>query len=408
MENLYYNVIKINISSGLNDEAIEIIGDGNYLILQYAPPNADVKIRLNNNFNPQILLYPNSGVEAAETKKIYVTANAIEGGQITFLHSKSSGDFRYIPPIMGKLDIGTVDSIKSLEKVESTVDVKVMNGFDIGGGGITLEKLYTDYDCICAHLSMPSESDTIDSYILEAEASIITDITAIDWDLFDYVYICVCVDMTNVQDITVTNLYNTWILSPLFANPESDSKDSIFVIDYIDNNINSAKGQVLTKIYHKDVVKRFVDIGRNLYVHSRQKDYIGTVYMSVNLYKQRVQNETEFDTGATLFFTDSVSSADLAFSINPQGNFKAFAAAKILFEINGQSYNIPFNIYGKRLKISNKLIDIHLNGSFYSFSLDVQYDADDENSNFNLYGYYGNAGNYDFRMQNIRFIVSYV
>jgi hypothetical protein len=111
-----YNVITKNISEGLNDNEIQL-GDGNYLMLQYDSSNANVRVRLNNNLNPQILLRQNSGIEAAGVQKIYVSCDKVEGGSITFLHGKNSDIFRYIPPTFGKMDIGTVDEIFQLNQL---------------------------------------------------------------------------------------------------------------------------------------------------------------------------------------------------------------------------------------------------------------------------------------------------
>ncbi|MDR3178401.1 MAG: hypothetical protein LBT96_05405 [Campylobacteraceae bacterium] len=128
MENLYYSVIKKDISNGLKDEETGLIGDGNYLILQYAPAEANVRIRLNNNFNPQIKLMQNSGIEAKNTKKIYISADAVQGGEIIFLHAKTSEQFRYIPPTFGKIDVGTVDLIKQFSE-DAELNVKFSDSF---------------------------------------------------------------------------------------------------------------------------------------------------------------------------------------------------------------------------------------------------------------------------------------
>ncbi|MDR1976522.1 MAG: hypothetical protein LBQ18_05970 [Campylobacteraceae bacterium] len=128
MADVKYNVFKLNISEGLNDNELSL-GDGDYVILQYAPPNVEVGVRINNNFNAEIKLKQNSGFEAKGVQKLYITCPATPNGTITFLQGKTSEDFRYIPPTYGKIDVGTVDEIKKMPDI--TVD-KINNfGDDI-------------------------------------------------------------------------------------------------------------------------------------------------------------------------------------------------------------------------------------------------------------------------------------
>jgi hypothetical protein len=190
-EDLQYSVIKKKIDGGLNDAVVDIVGQGNYFILQYAPSNAEVKIRINNNLNPQILLMANSGFEAINTKKLFISTNKDAVGEITIIQSKSSEHFRYIPPVAGKFDIGTVDSVKNVESVNILHTVKNIENILNGGGDntLTFDKLIKDYKIVANSYDTISFSNdeiiSINDYILRLEQEIDSEIEVINWDMFD-------------------------------------------------------------------------------------------------------------------------------------------------------------------------------------------------------------------------------
>jgi len=92
-----YNIIRKDISNGLSGKQISSLGAGNYLILRYAPPLANVRIRLGANTAPEIALSPNDTIEYSGGGDIYIEANAIPNSYIEFAQAKNSKDFKIIP-----------------------------------------------------------------------------------------------------------------------------------------------------------------------------------------------------------------------------------------------------------------------------------------------------------------------
>jgi hypothetical protein len=118
---MHYNVIKLDITNGLEDRNISL-GAGNYLILQYSP--VEIKIRINQNTNPQIVLKQNSGIEYNRIDKVYITCNAVLGGEIVLLHGDSSNNFRYIAPTYGKIDVGTMDEVLFIRDINNVNSIQ--------------------------------------------------------------------------------------------------------------------------------------------------------------------------------------------------------------------------------------------------------------------------------------------
>jgi hypothetical protein len=410
MGNLYYDIIEKSLDAELIDDATSLIGDGNYFILQHAPAGANVRIRLNNNLNPQIHLKENSGFEAKNTKKIYISANAVPGEKLIIIHSKTSEDFRYIPPVElnDKVNIGTVDEIMSFNN-NALLNVNVTNASQIGGAEMNFENLYANYDCIASFANNSIWDDSnIEDYIGLALGHIQKDTSYVDWSLFDYVYINFVVDCNNNNP---EKPYCSYVFSSRSYATTQFANNSIICIDYIDNNIGSKAGQVMTKILHKDTIKRFSDIGTPLYLYTRGNGSYDSVYISISLYKKRIPNETLFNVEDILTFTNEQKSQQLYLDINPQDEkYKGFASVKISYTIAYSDREIDYSFGFAILAATN----LRLEKKFYinnigEMELKIEYSNYYNNSPFNFFVYTTNDSlEYSITMKNINFVVSYV
>lgn len=101
-----YNIIRKDISNGLRGNQISSMGSGNYLILRYAPPGANVKVRLGSNTAQAIDLIQDDSIEGLEVTSVYVEADAVPGEHIIFAQAKTSKDFRINPaPAIKNIDV---------------------------------------------------------------------------------------------------------------------------------------------------------------------------------------------------------------------------------------------------------------------------------------------------------------
>ena len=91
-----YNIIKVDISSGKADFPIGT--SGGYIALLDAPANANVSIKLNDQFGDAIPLKVTHGIEAKGVTKVYISADAVAGGVITLVQAKTSDNFKMITP----------------------------------------------------------------------------------------------------------------------------------------------------------------------------------------------------------------------------------------------------------------------------------------------------------------------
>jgi hypothetical protein len=357
MENLYYNVIELNISNGLKDEVVDIIGDGNYLILQYAPSDANVKVRLNNNFNPQILLKANSGIEAVNTKKIFISCNAIAGATITFIHSKSSAEFRYIPPIAGKLDIGTVDTIKLVEELNVVHTLKNIETEITASGASKRDRSYydllDDYSIVKSYMYFDSweEYDNrilLNDRILQVEQEINPELEEIDWDMFDVVYYEVVIELqSNFPDEWNNNEnYATLMIRPC----QEDDRSYVHTTDYINNAYNSNTGQVLHKAFTSQELKKYTEIGMPIEIlaFNPPSEAVGNLFASLTLLKKPMDIQKTVELYSHELQNQQTATI-LDIDTGIETSFVSYTAAKISFEISGIKYFSPLSIDVKNL-----------------------------------------------------------
>ena len=92
-----YNIIRKDISSGLSGTQISSMGAGNYLILRYASPGANVKVRLGSNTAPAIDMIQDDSIESSLVGSVYIEADSVPGGYIVFAQANTSKDFKITP-----------------------------------------------------------------------------------------------------------------------------------------------------------------------------------------------------------------------------------------------------------------------------------------------------------------------
>jgi hypothetical protein len=355
-----YNVIKLNIQNGLNNQEISL-GAGNYLILQYS--EVDVKIRINSNFNPEITLKQNSGIEYKDIERIYISCEPYDG-DITFLQGDTSDSFHYIPPTFGKLDIGTVDSVKLVENVNFVNLVESVREIQsvLGVGAMTLERLYEEYTCYTGSGATSwyytDDGIIVDNLILEAQQKIDPYQTVVDWEQFDYIVLNMPILIRG--DTTITeDSYATIILSPDFS--QGADLNTIICIDYIDNNINTGKQNML-KVLSSKFLKKFSDIGAPLKIHcyNAPSNPLGQAFISCNLYKKMLdQTPIHFNVGSVVI-TRSNMTANIPMSFVPiDMNFKGFLSGKITFTNNNKERIINLEVVESGIAL-NKTIQTQL------------------------------------------------
>jgi len=92
-----YNIIRKDISNGLKGRQISSMGAGNYLILRYAPNDANVKVQLGHQDAPYIDLIQDDSIEGTNVGNIYITADAVAGEHIVFAQAITSDEFKITP-----------------------------------------------------------------------------------------------------------------------------------------------------------------------------------------------------------------------------------------------------------------------------------------------------------------------
>jgi hypothetical protein len=345
MADLYYQVIEKDITNGLKNEQVDILGDGNYIILQYAPSNANVRIRINSNFNASILLRANSGIEAKGIKKIYVECDAVEGEKITFIHSKSSEELRYIPPTFGKLDIGTVDAIKKVEVVEIVNLINSVKGIEGAlNSTLTFEKLFMDKGYLIGSLSAKylsdSQSFSLNDMILELEKQITgdSDMETIDWNMFDFIYVESAIEIRTSQDdpYDINKDYAAFLVRPV----QTISDFVVHAREYIDNNRDGAKGQTMHQIYTSDYLKKLTDftkLGSVEYVsYHPEANAKGLAYMTFIMFNEILDVKKTFDIGD---FILQSTNTKIPISLSPDsGRWSGYKNVTIYFSIDGTEY----------------------------------------------------------------------
>jgi hypothetical protein len=124
-DDLIVQTVTKNISNGLVNDEIDILGQGGYLFIQECPLSANAKIRFNSNYGSPIAIERNVTIRADGVKKVFLTCDAVENEKIVILQSKNDKRFEYIPALKlnNKVDIGTVDEIKSFSP-EAELNVK--------------------------------------------------------------------------------------------------------------------------------------------------------------------------------------------------------------------------------------------------------------------------------------------
>jgi hypothetical protein len=388
MSDIKYNVITIDISNGLNNREISI-GDGNYFILQYAPSNANVRVMLGNNLNPEIYLMQNSGFEALGVDKIYINADAIPDAHITILHSKTSQDFRYIPPTYGKIDIGTVDAVHTVENVNFVNLVDSVNQIKniVGSGGMSFETLINEYQPILSndYFALSDEGVNemdLNEQILEIEQKSYPELQSIDWDLFDYAYINAVINITS--DVTEYG----YVKCDMHEG-SLHSYGYVYFIDGLDNNRNGGK-QYLTQIFDKNFLKNLTDKttgGKSL---RYREENLGQneCPLSVILFKKPMDAVDNFILGNYVINLDSSGQGHINTTFDFIGSipkYSTYLKVKVSFDINGVTYitdymeknNKDFNCY----TFFNGIPIIDLNGTEVST---VQFQYHNNNKSFTI------------------------
>lgn len=123
MANPFYNVGSKSIDSELRD--YEISSGQDYFILLSAPSNANVRIRLNENTAPQIPIKEFWQFKSKDVTRIYISADAVAGGSITW--GQADGNLE----IITNPTIDAIDSIGQMGITYAEQLDKVTNPYDM-------------------------------------------------------------------------------------------------------------------------------------------------------------------------------------------------------------------------------------------------------------------------------------
>lgn len=129
-----YNIIRKDITNGLQGRQISSLGAGNYLILRYAPALANVRIRLGDNTAPAIKMIQNDSVEYVGGGDVYIEADAVPGEYIEFAQAKTSKDFKITPSPAIDLSVNAFFTPKIAQEytiasgATQTIDTSALNG----------------------------------------------------------------------------------------------------------------------------------------------------------------------------------------------------------------------------------------------------------------------------------------
>jgi hypothetical protein len=290
-DGLIVQTITKNISNGLANNEIDILGAGGYLFIQECPISANAKIRFNSNYSSPIAIEKNVTVKADGINKVFLTCDAVENEKIVILQSKNDKRFEYIPALKlnNKIDVGTVDKIMSFDE-NAELNVKVKN--DIKINEINKVNEVTNFSDELFHnlcrIINPYEFEGIDFYAFNSPETTCNTLTkVIEYNNCPY-------DKLKLDVILYpsfkTDDGNEIVTASEFEYPyvEILLDDSVVYVcrpnmyEYSTNN--NSEMFVLENIYHKNIKVKII----NGYISPSYYSYPSTQYLQdirINVYK---------------------------------------------------------------------------------------------------------------------------
>lgn len=120
---LFYNVGKQNITNGLKN--LEISSGQDYFILLDAPDDANITIRINNEFAPEIPIKVGYQVKSTNVSKIFLSCDSVLNGVITY--GQADGNLVILPN-------PNVKNIESISKINDKFAPKAVMSQTINAG----------------------------------------------------------------------------------------------------------------------------------------------------------------------------------------------------------------------------------------------------------------------------------